>query len=311
MIVLIINADADYYCQQLARACPGADLRAAATPEVAWEHAEGAHVIMAFASALSPGLIARAHRLEWLQALSSGVDGMLDLCAGRPDIAITSTRGVQGPAVAEMAFVHMLALARDVPRLAANQRRAVWERYPQPLLHGKTVVIVGTGAIAGELAARCRAFGMSVHGVSAAPRPIPGFDRVHDRRDLVQAAALADFMVLLVRLSDETRHLVDARILAAMKPDAILVNLARGGVCNEAAVLRALREGRLGGAGMDVFEIEPLPADHPLWTADRVFVTPHLGGESDRYADQVLPILRANLAAFLQGRPQDLRNLVR
>jgi len=134
---------------------------------------------------------------------------------------------------------------------------------------------------------------------------------VHDRRDLVQAAALADFMVLLVPLSDETRHLVDARILAAMKPDAILVNLARGGVCNEAAVLRALREGRLGGAGMDVFEIEPLPADHPLWTADRVFVTPHLGGESDRYADQVLPILRANLAAFLQGRPQDLRNLVR
>jgi len=118
-------------------------------------------------------------------------------------------------------------------------------------------------------------------------------------------------MVLLVPLSDETRHLVDARILAAMKPDAILVNLARGGVCNEAAVLRALREGRLGGAGMDVFEIEPLPADHPLWTADRVFVTPHLGGESDRYADQVLPILRANLAAFLQGRPQDLRNLVR
>ncbi|VCU71186.1 Glyoxylate/hydroxypyruvate reductase B [Pigmentiphaga humi] len=311
MTILIVNADADYYRQRLARSCPDADIRAAASPEAAWAYLDEARALVAFASALSPAMIARARRLEWLQALSSGVDQVLAWCEDRPEVAITSTRGVQGPAVAEMAFMHMLALSRDLPRLVDNQRRAVWARYPQPLLHGKTVVIVGTGLIATELAARCTAFGMRVHGVSGTPRPLAGFERVHDRRDLPQAAALADFLVVLTPLSDQTHHLVDARVLSAIKPGAILVNLARGGVCDEAAVLRALREGRLGGAGLDVFETEPLPVGHPLWAQERVFVTPHLGGESDCYADQVLPILEANLAAFLQGRPQDLRNRVR
>jgi phosphoglycerate dehydrogenase-like enzyme len=151
---------------------------------------------------------------------------------------------------------------------------------------------------------------MKVYGVSNAPRVPAGFDGVFTRRDLAQAAGLADFLILVVPHSPETENLVDATVLAAMKPSAFLINVARGGVLDEEALLRALRAGSIAGAALDVFRRQPLPAEHPLWREDRVIVTPLVGGMSDVYLEQAYPIVRRNLAAFLDGRTDSMINVV-
>jgi phosphoglycerate dehydrogenase-like enzyme len=311
MSILIATPDAEYYRDCLRAAVPEGDFTAATTPDDALYLIGEARGVIAFASGVSASLLAKAHQLEWVQALSSGTDKLVEFVADRPEVAVTSCHGVQGPAVAEMAFMHMLALARDLPRLLDNQRQAVWSRFSQPLLHGKTAVIVGTGIIATELARRCQAFGMTTIGISASPRALEAFDAVHSRQDLPAVAAQADFLIVLVPLSSDTVGLIDANILAVMKPTAILVNLARGGVCDETAVVEAVRQKQIAAAGLDVFEVEPLPTNHPLWRTDRVLITPHMGGESDRYADQVMPILIENSRRFFEGRFEEMKNLVR
>ena len=178
------------------------------------------------------------------------------------------------------------------------------------MLLGKTVVIVGVGTIAEALALRCKAFGMTVHGVSARPQRPEHFDGLHAYGRLAYAATLADFLVLLVPLSAATEKLVDARVIAAMKPGAYLINVARGGVLDETALLQALRGRHLAGAALDVFRTTPLPAEHPLWREPRVVLTPHIGGMSDIYFEQAYPVVRDNLRLFLDGRPEALINVV-
>lgn len=255
-------------------------------------------------------LVARAPRLRWVQSLTTGTDQIVALRALPDDVVVTSTRGVHGPQMSELVFLHMLALARDFPRMQRNQAAAAWERWPQPLLWGKTVTIVGVGAIAEALAPRCRAFGMTVVGVSGTPRAIAGFDRVLARSELVSAVAQADFVVLIVPLAPETENLVDARVIAAMKPGAYLINAARGGVLDEAALLAALHERRIAGAGLDVFRQQPLPPESPWWREPQVIVTPLVGGMSDIYLQQAFPIVEANLRLFLEGRLGELHNTV-
>ncbi len=255
-------------------------------------------------------LVGRAPHLRWVQSLTTGTDQILKLATLGANVTVTSTRGMHGPQMSELVFLHMLALARDFPRMQRNQAAATWERWPQPLLWGKTAVIVGVGAIAEALAPRCKAFGMTVHGVSGSPRSIAGFDHVHARSQLAQAAALADFLILIVPLSAETENLIDARIIGAMKPSAYLVNAARGGVLDETALLTALRTKRIAGAGLDVFRQQPLPPDSPLWREPAVIVTPLVGGMSDIYLQQAFPTVEANLRCFTEGRLADMHNIV-
>jgi phosphoglycerate dehydrogenase-like enzyme len=209
-----------------------------------------------------------------------------------------------------MAILHMLALARDVPRLVRHKAEARWEKFNQPLLHGKIVAIVGTGVIGRVPARRCKGLGMTVIGVTASPRALPDFDQVAGRDALEDIAAAADFLVPLTPLSPSTRGIVGARVLAAMKPSAFVVNLGRGELCDEDSLLAALSEKRIAGAGLDVFRIEPLPPDHPFWQMDNIFITPHMGGESDSYPGLAFPILQSNVACFLERRWEDMANRV-
>lgn len=306
--LLIIDKDAEEHRARLAAAFPGVAIDAVERLAEAAELIGRATALFAFSSGLNDGLIAQAHRLEWLQFLSSGTDALLTLPSLRDNVVVTSCHGIHGPPVSEMAIFQMLALSRDVPRLLSNKTAARWEKFSQPLLNGKTVVIVGTGVIGRALASRCKALGMTVYGVTASPRALPDFDHNIAREALAEAAAAADFLVLLTPLSDSTRELVDARILAAMKPSAFVINLGRGALCDEDALLAALREGRLAGAGLDVFHIEPLPPDHPFWRMDNVFITPHMGGESDSYPSLAFPILRTNVSCYLEGRWSEMLN---
>jgi D-2-hydroxyacid dehydrogenase (NADP+) len=276
----------------------------------ALRHLEGAEAVIGHHFQFDEELLSRAPRLRWIQSLTTGTDAILKLRALRREVTVTSTRGMHGPQMSELVFLYMLALSRDFPQIQRNQNAAEWKRWPQPLLWGKTAVIVGVGAIAEALAPRCKAFGMSVYGVSDSTRTPAGFDRVFSRRDLEHAASLADFLILIVPHTPDTENLIDAAVLAAMKPTAYLINVARGGVLDEAALLIALREKRLAGAGLDVFRQQPLPPDHPFWHEPRVIITPLIGGMSNVYLEQAYPIVRDNLKQFLAGHPEAMSNIV-
>jgi phosphoglycerate dehydrogenase-like enzyme len=213
--------------------------------------------------------------------------------------------------MSELAFMSMIGLSREFPRMLRNQEKHVWERWPQKLLWGKTAVLVGIGPIAEELAARCAAFGIHVIGISDARTEAPHFEKLLPRARLLEAAAEADFVVVLVPLSSQTHHIINAGVLRAMKKTGILINLARGPVVDEAALVKALQDGGIGGAALDVFEVEPLPSHSPLWDMPNVIVTPRIGGMSDIYSEQVLPLVIHNLRCFLDGRLADMKNIVR
>jgi phosphoglycerate dehydrogenase-like enzyme len=192
-----------------------------------------------------------------------------------------------------------------------NQDRQAWSRWPSRLLDGKTVGIFGVGQIAEGLAPRCKAMGMTVVGFTSAKRELPGFDRMHERGALVAEAGSLDYLVLLAPFAEEIRNLVGARVFAAMKPTSYLINLARGGIVDETALLAALERGEIAGAALDVFQEEPLPAGHPLWSAKNVIITPHLGGFSDVYAEHALVTVEHNLACFLRNDIDGMINVVR
>jgi len=273
-------------------------------------HIGAADILVTFGPMMADHVVKEATRLKWIQALGSGVDGIVDLPSLRKEVRVTNLHGIQGAPVSEAAMMAMLALSRGLPRVVRNQDRHKWDRSPARLLKDKTVGIFGVGVIAEELAPKCKAFGMTVVGISSAKRPVPGFDRMYGRDELEKAVRELDYLVLLTPYSAATRGIVGEKILAAMKPGAYLVNLARGGVVDEAALIGVLREGRIAGAALDVFAEEPLPEDHPLWDMDRVLVTPHLGGFCDVYVDHALPVVERNLRAFLSGDYAAMVNVV-
>jgi phosphoglycerate dehydrogenase-like enzyme len=274
-------------------------------------HIGDADILVTFGPMMADHVLAEAPRLKWIQALGSGVDGIVDLPSLREDVMVTNLHGIQGAPVSEAALMAMLALSRGLPRVVRSQDAHRWDRFPARLLKDKTVGIFGIGVIAEELAPKCKAFGMKVVGISSQKRAVAGFDEMYTRDELEQVVAQLDYFVLLTPYSAATRGIVGEKVLAAMKPNSYLVNLARGGVVDEPALIKALEAGRIAGAALDVFSQEPLPADHPLWGMERVLITPHLGGFCDVYVDQALPVVEGNLRRFLAGERDRMVNVVK
>jgi phosphoglycerate dehydrogenase-like enzyme len=269
-----------------------------------------ADALITFAPMLSSQVLESAKRLKWIQALGTGVDNLIDQAALRKDVIVTNVRGIHGAPVSEAAIAAMLALARGLPRAIRAQDERQWRRFPAQLLHDKTVGIFGIGQIAEALAPKCKAFGMRVVGVTSAPRNIAGFDRMHRREELAQVVGDFDFFVLLTPLTAATRNSIDAKIFAAMKPTSFLINLARGGVVDEPALIEALNNKRIAAAALDVFSHEPLPVDHPFWSMPNVIITTHQGGFCDVYIDYALPTVETNMECFLNSDFNGMINVV-
>lgn len=299
------------YCRRIARGFPELRIDVADHHGKAIPHANSADILLTFGPMLSDAVLRAADRLQWIQALGTGVDNLVDLPSLRDDIWVTNMRGIHGPPVSEAAIAAMLALSRDLPKLVRNQDNRHWAKRPTRLLHGKTVGILGVGVIAEALAPKCKAFGMRVIGISSAQRDLPGFDRMHGRDELLSVVGELDYLVLLTPYTAATHALVNAEIFAAMKPTSYLINLARGGVVEEEALSAALANGHIAGAALDVFQQEPLPPDHPLWSAKNVLITPHTGGFCDVYVDLAMPTVEHNLRQFLSGHPERMTNIVR
>jgi D-2-hydroxyacid dehydrogenase (NADP+) len=309
--VLIWARDADLFVQRLSARFPAIAFVKAIERCEALKVCGDCDVLIARNDEVFEGFVQAMPRLRWIQALTTGTDRIEAIRNLPADVIVTAARGFHGPQMSELAFLLMLSLSRDYPAVAANQKQHRWVRWPQKLLLGKTVVLVGVGAVGAELAKRCHAFGMQVIGVDSVRKSARGVEAMHTPDRLTELAAEADFLIVLVPFTAETHHLVDARVLAAMKPSGILINISRGQVVDEAALIRALAAKQLAGAGLDVFQTEPLPADSPLWDLPNVMITPHVGGMSDIYAEQVLPILIDNLAAYAAGDCSRLRYVVK
>lgn len=300
----------DWYVAQLGAEFPGHRFHAAHSAEEAMALAPETEVFIGIGPKMSPELVAAMPRLEWVQSLTTGVDNLLAMEAMPRHVAISRVIGVQGPQMSELALTLMLALARRIPAVLAAQGRRDWDRRPQALLHGKTVCLLGLGSIAETLAPYCRTLGMDVTGVSSRS-DAPYVSRIYPRDRLQDAVAEADFLVVLVPLSAATRHIVDRAVLRAMKPTAFLINIARGGCVDETALLDALKNGDIAGAGVDVFETEPLPKSDPLWDAPNVILTPHVGGFADIYHQQCLPTVAGNCRLYFEGGPEALADAAR
>src|SRR6185437_6080757 len=222
-------------------------------------------ILLCFSPPMADHVVRDAPQLKWIQALGTGVDNIVDLPSLGEEVLVTNIRGIHGAPVSEATIAFMLSLARDMPRSVRAQDHCTWDRQPAHLLAGRTVGILGVGLIAEYLAPICKQFGMTVVGITGAPRAASGFDRMVKRDDLLAVAPELDFLVVLIPMSAETRNIVGKKLFAAMKPSAYLVNVARGGVVDEAALIEALESGEIAGAGLDVFSQEPLPPDSPLW----------------------------------------------
>ncbi len=297
------------YGEKIAPKFPELEIQTVGSREEACAAINDADFLLTFGVMLRDEVFQAAKSLKWVHALGTGIDGITDSPSLDPDVIVSSTRGIHGTPMSEITIMLMLALSRDFPRTIRAQDRAAWERWPARLLNKKTVGIVGIGLIAEQFAPLCKAFGMNVVGISRTAREIAGIDRFAGRDNLAQVAGELDYMVVLVPYTPDTHNMIDAKVFAAMKPDAYLINVARGGVVDEDALVDALNNGEIAGAALDTFVAEPLPPDNPLWKAPNTIITPHLGGFCDVYVDEALPQFEANLRCFLDGEPDRMINL--
>jgi phosphoglycerate dehydrogenase-like enzyme len=254
-------------------------------------------------------------RLRWVHATSAGAGEQVRK-AGLPAealerVAITTSSGVHAVPLAEFAILGLLAVAKELPRFVEDQRARAWPEIRRPLreLEGQTLFLVGLGDIGRETARLGKAFGMRTVGFRRTEGPPPTHvDEVHGPQRLAELAGRADAMVVSLPLTDQTAGLIDRATIEALPPSCIFVNVGRGGVVDEPALVDGLRERRIAGAVLDVFATEPLPDSSPLWTLPNVLVTPHAAALSARENERIVELFADNLRRYLDGRP--LRNVV-
>jgi len=248
--------------------------------------------------------LGRASRLRWIQSASAGVDRLLFPELVAADVVVTNARGVFDDAIAEYVIACMLIFAKDLATTILDSRERRWRYRTTEPLGGRTLLVVGPGPIGTAVARRASALGMRVQAIaSAARRAVAPFERVRGSDELLDALSDADVVVNALPLTDATRHLLDARAFAAMRPTARLVNVGRGATVDEGALVEALREGRIAGAALDVFEAEPLPASSPLWDMPNVIVSPHMSGDIVGWEARVVDVFVENLDRWLRGEP--------
>ena len=259
---------------------------------------------------------AASPRLRWVQSVNAGADANLFPAMCASDVVLCNGAGLHTTCIPEHVVGQMLVLARNFHESLRLQARGEWNRFGVILhgagvreLRGSHLALIGAGPIGAHLGPLARAFGQRVRVLRRDPsKAVDGAEAVVGPAALPELLAWADFVVLAMPLTPETRGMIDAAALAAMKPTAFLINVARGEVVDDDALVAALREQRIAGAALDVFDPEPLPENHPYWTLPNLVLTPHISGYTPRYFELAMELFEDNLARHLEGRP--LRNVV-
>lgn len=245
--------------------------------------------------------------LRWVQATAGGAGEQVQAAELTTDelarVLITRAGGVHIGPLAEFAMLGVLAFAKGLPRLLADTAARHWDHYPMAELSDRTLLVVGLGAIGAEVARLAKAFGMRVIGVNrSGTSKVPDVDEVRPAQSLPDVLPAADTVVLTLPLTAHTRGLIDTAALSRMRTGAVLVNVGRGGVVDEPALISALQDGPLGGAALDVFATEPLPPHSPLWALPNVLISPHTAGLSARENERIVALFTENLRRYLSGQ---------
>lgn len=287
-------------------AAPDADVVFAARAADVADRLPEAHVV---AGNLDAAGLAAAGRLRWVHSWAAGVDGALHPEMVASPVVLTSSKGNGAVPLAEHALMLMLMLDRDAPRWQRAQGERCWDRHRHGELAGATCGVVGMGGAGTALARRAAAFDMRVLGLRRRPeQPVPEVERMHGPGDVMDFVAAADFVVVTAALTAQSRGLLGRAEFRAMKPTAYYVCVSRGGIADDDALITALRESWIAGAGLDAHAVEPLPADSPFWSLPNVIVTPHNGATTAQTGRRGVDIFVDNLTRFVAGAP--LRNIV-
>jgi D-2-hydroxyacid dehydrogenase (NADP+) len=305
LVIFVENAET--YKQALQPKFPEVAIHAAPTEEKLGSFVEEMDVLLAFR--ISDEMLQRASKLQWVQSLATGVDYITKNPSLSKEVLITSTRGIHGPQMSEMAFLLMLSLSRNFPEMVRNQSTGTWERWPGKLLYQKKVGILGLGAIGVEIARKCKAFGMMVYGIDIIRKERDAVDNFFTPEELLKAVAEIDYLIVVAPYTPQTYQIINKEVLSAMKSSAFFINIGRGELVDEDALIEALDSRKIAGAALDAFIREPLPPEHPFWKVKNLIITPHVGGASDIYTEQALPVIEENLRRFLKGERKDLINL--
>ncbi|MGI9084244.1 MAG: D-2-hydroxyacid dehydrogenase [Aeromicrobium sp.] len=246
----------------------------------------------------------QARQLEWIHVAAAGIDTLMFDELAQSDVVVTNAKGVFDRPIAEFVLTSILALAKDVHRSHDLQADRTWQHRETQTVTGATVLVVGTGSIGREIARLLRAVGMDVRGAGRTERESdPDFGSVVASADLADHVGWADHVVVVAPLTHATRNLVDERVLSAMRPSAHLINVGRGPIVDEESLVAALEAGDIAAATLDVFQTEPLPADHPLWTAPGVVITPHMSGDAVGWTDTLAHQFVDNALRWMDGAP--------
>ncbi|MFC1958158.1 D-2-hydroxyacid dehydrogenase [Chloroflexota bacterium] len=252
-------------------------------------------------------LPSRAPKCKWLHLGGTGIEHFLSSGIFESDITITNSRGSLAIPIAEHVLACMFMQARDARRLFENKQNKKWGGFPARELRGSTAGIIGLGAIGGEVASLAKGVGMKVIATreSAIKREsgVSGVDEVYPASDLCQVLSMSDFVVVAVPLTDKTERMIGEAELRAMKSTAYIINIARGPIINEPVLIRALKEGWIAGAALDVFEVEPLSTDSELWELPNVIISSHAAGSTDKRSEHVLGMFCDNLRRYMAGEP--------
>jgi len=297
-----------WFAERLGKDFPRIEIVHLASYEGVEEQLRDSEIV--FTISLRPEQFAVAKKLRWIHAPAAAVHQLLIPEVVNSDVVVTNAREVHGPVVAEHVIAVIFALAKKIPQAVRLQQRRVWGQEliwndgPKPCeLAGATLGLIGLGSIGREVAGRASALGMRVIGVRehAEREKPPCIEEVFSSDRLDQMLAQSDYVVLAAPLTPATRGLMNAKRLRSMKPDAYLINVGRGPLIDDAALIEALSERRIGGAALDVFEQEPLPEDSPLWNLDNLLITPHTAALTEKLWQRHYDLFSQNLRRYLEG----------
>jgi phosphoglycerate dehydrogenase-like enzyme len=283
-------------------------------PAAAAEHAPSADLILTGVGAFTPAVqaaVAHASKLQWLHSLSAGVDPIMATSLRQSDIPVTNAKGAYSASLGEYCVAAMLYFAKDLWRMRTSQKNGKWDVFDVNMLEGKTLGILGYGDIGKAAAKRAKAFDMKIIALRRRPEMSAGdglADEVWGMDRKIELMAVADYLLLAMPNTPDSKGTVAEAELRAMKSTAVIINLGRGNAIEEKSLIRALQENWIRGAALDVFEVEPLPEKHPFYDMDNMLVSAHTADHTPTWREDSMEIFMRNYARFRAGEP--LQNLV-
>ncbi|PLR75802.1 hydroxyacid dehydrogenase [Bacillus sp. V3-13] len=301
-MIIVHNID-NQYREEIMKLVPDWEVLIGKDSSVWRDHLNEVEVIVGWKKELTEHVLHESTKLRWLQTWSAGVNSLPLKKLESRNVVVTSANGVHAFPISETIFALMLGLTRKIHTYVRNQLTKTWHHSGLSLeMHEKTVGIIGVGAIGKETAKIARAFGMKVLGVRHSGKDDDYVDEMYTPHELNSVLPSCDYVVVTLPLTSETHHLFGAEQFKNMKPSAFFINIGRGEIVDEQALVQALQTGEIAGAGLDVFETEPLGTDSPLWEMENVIITPHTSGSTEHYTKRVIEdIFIPNLKSYLKG----------